>query len=328
MSEIANPHDKFFKETFSRVEIAREFFQHHLPTAVVQTLALDTLTLQPSTFVDPELQEQFADLLYRVQLSQDPNDIAYIYLLLEHKSYNDPLTPFQVLRYMVRIWERDLKEKARLHPIVPIVVYHGQEQWQAATEFGELFTGDEALRRYWPHFSYELRDLSHLSDAEIVGSLQLQIALLLLKYVLDPRLEEHIRDIFMMFRELADAESAIEYLATVLYYIGNAARHLTRPAMVTIVQEILAEEENAVMQTIAESWVEEGRQEGRLEGRIYTLQKNILELLALRFGGFEETLEMQVRDMQDGDRLEAWFRTAATAVSLAEFRTTLQTKEE
>ena len=324
MSDLTNPHDKFFKETFARIEIARDFFTHHLPTAVVQSLALDTLDLQPDSFIDPELQAQFADLLYRVQLTDTPHETAYIYLLLEHKSYPDPDAPFQLLRYLVRIWERDLKKKEPLRPIMPIVVYHGQKRWRVATNFGQLFVGDEALRPYWPHFQYELRDLSHLSDEEIVGAVDLQIALQLLKYISDPRLGERLPDILQMFRGLKDSKSALEYLRTALYYIGNAARYLERPKLITIVQGILAEEGNEAMQTIAETWIEEGRQEGLEQGieqgRIRTLQDAVLNLLTIRFGSFAEELEMTVRDMQDGKVLERWFEAAATAVSLAEFQ--------
>ena len=108
MSDISNPHDKFFKETFTRLEVARDFFANYLPEGVTTVLNLDTLALQSGSFIDPDLQEQFADLLYRVALHDDSE--AYLYILLEHKSYPDLQTPFQLLRYLVRIWERDGRE--------------------------------------------------------------------------------------------------------------------------------------------------------------------------------------------------------------------------
>lgn len=57
MSDLNNPHDKFFKETFTRPEIARQFFANYLPEGVTAVLDLDTLTPQPDNFVDPDLQE-------------------------------------------------------------------------------------------------------------------------------------------------------------------------------------------------------------------------------------------------------------------------------
>ncbi|MCB8942799.1 MAG: Rpn family recombination-promoting nuclease/putative transposase [Ardenticatenaceae bacterium] len=146
MSGISNPHDKFFKETFTRMEMARDFFANYLPEEITAVLNLDSLTLQSGSFVDPDLQEQFADLLYRVNL-QDESEV-YLYLLLEHKSYPDPLTPFQLLRYLVRIWERDSREGESLRPIVPVAVYRPRAV-AVALDFGELFTG-LVLRRFGP----------------------------------------------------------------------------------------------------------------------------------------------------------------------------------
>lgn len=154
MSDLTNPHDRFFKETFTRIEVARDFFANYLPRPVVDVLDLESLTLQSGSFIDSDLQEQFADLLYQVDLHADVpgpgEDSAYLYLLLEHKSYPDPNTPFQLLRYLVRIWERDVQGEKALRPIVPVVVYHGRERWRVATEFGGLFDAPEALRAYWP----------------------------------------------------------------------------------------------------------------------------------------------------------------------------------
>ncbi|MBE7528201.1 MAG: Rpn family recombination-promoting nuclease/putative transposase [Ardenticatenaceae bacterium] len=214
MSDLTNPHDHFFKEIFSRIEVARDFFANYLPASVTAVLDLDTLELQSGSFIDPDLQEQFADLLYRVTLRN--GDAAYLYVLLEHKSYPDPLTTFQVLRYQVRIWERDVRAGEELRPIVPVVVYHGRERWRVATNFGELFKEDEALRPYWPAFQCELQDLSHLSDEEVRGAAQLQIGLLVLKYIFHPALRERLGDILSLFQELTQTQTALEYLGTVL----------------------------------------------------------------------------------------------------------------
>ena len=124
-SDLGNPHDKFFKEAFSRPEVARDFLTQQLPSAVLAQIDLDTLELQKDTFVDSELAEHFSDMLYRVQTRAET--AVYIYLLLEHKSYPDPFIALQLLRYLVRIWEQDLREKRKqLRLVLPLVVYHGK----------------------------------------------------------------------------------------------------------------------------------------------------------------------------------------------------------
>ena len=53
MSDLTNPHDRFFKETFSHPEIVHDFLRNYLPPEVVAALNLDTLEAQPDSFVDP-----------------------------------------------------------------------------------------------------------------------------------------------------------------------------------------------------------------------------------------------------------------------------------
>ena len=124
MPELSNPHDHFFKQVLSRPEAARDMVLNYLPAEVVAVLDPASLTLRKDSFVDGALKEHFSDLLYQVDLKDGQG--AYVYILLEHKSHAEPLVAFQLLRYLVRIWEQSLREGSggRLAPIIPMVVYH------------------------------------------------------------------------------------------------------------------------------------------------------------------------------------------------------------
>ena len=78
---IQNPHDKFFKDTFSDVEVARDFIQHYLPESVSEIIDLETLEAQRDSFISQELQETFTDMLYRVKINEKT---GYLYFLFEH----------------------------------------------------------------------------------------------------------------------------------------------------------------------------------------------------------------------------------------------------
>ena len=52
MSDLTNPHDKFFKETFGRVEVARDFLRNYLPAPVLTQLNLSQIQLEKETFID------------------------------------------------------------------------------------------------------------------------------------------------------------------------------------------------------------------------------------------------------------------------------------
>ena len=129
MTESGSAHDQYFKLSFGQPEAAAELVRHYLPTEVVAQIDLTSLERRAGSFVDEELRGQQGDLLFRARLREGGK--AQIYLLLEHKSYRDRLVAFQLLRYCVRIWERDRRERPRqdLRPIVPLVVYNGPEGW-------------------------------------------------------------------------------------------------------------------------------------------------------------------------------------------------------
>ena len=79
-----------------------------------------------------------SDLLYTAKY--ESNRDLYLYLLFEHKSYPEPHIAFHLLRYMIQIWEKDLKNNSSLplYPIVPLVFYHGKEEWKIATDFKSI----------------------------------------------------------------------------------------------------------------------------------------------------------------------------------------------
>ena len=117
MPELTNPHDRYFKQALSRPDVARDFLEHYLPPDVAAVLDVSAPELVKDSFVDQEMQEHLADLLYQVSLRTGED--AYVYVLFEHKSYPDPQIAFQLLRYMVRVWEYGLRQWGRLWPIMP-----------------------------------------------------------------------------------------------------------------------------------------------------------------------------------------------------------------
>ena len=56
--KIQNPHDKFFKETFSNIEIAKDFIVNYLPQDIIKIVDLDTLVLQKDSFINEKLKDK------------------------------------------------------------------------------------------------------------------------------------------------------------------------------------------------------------------------------------------------------------------------------
>jgi len=317
---VQNPHDRFFRESFGRLDIARNYLEEYLPPPVLALLDLDTLALQEGTFIDEAMQAHQTDLLYQVQL-QD-GDTATIYFLFEHKSYPDPLVALQLLRYMVSQWQQQVKAKEPLTPVIPLVIYHGERAWQVATEFAALLAVPQALRPYQPHFHYHLSDFSHLSDESIRGEIWLRVSLSVLRAIFNPQLRHQLEPLVKLVFQLHSQQTGVAYIRTILYYLSDATERVKREELEQVLLRQGAEGER-VMTTIAQEYIQEGIQlgieQGIEQGRIQNLQDNILDLLEIRFGEVDEAVEVVVTAVTHPDILRQLLREAATAVSLAVF---------
>ena len=194
---LPTPHNNFFQFALANLANACSLLETQLPAEVVRELNLDSLALETGSFITPELREQRSDLLMSVQLvaQAQPSQDVLVYFLMEHKSQPDELTAVQLLSYIVRIWERRLRDGKKLCPILPLVIYHGQVKWTAARRIDELMEIPESLRAYQVRFGFPLLDLTQLSDEEIGGESILQSTLQLLKYSRSDRMASKLREI-------------------------------------------------------------------------------------------------------------------------------------
>lgn len=313
-----NPHDRFFKASWSRPEVAKGFLAHYLPAEVRAVLDLNTLTLSKASFVDKTLKAHYSDLLYQVKRKQGEN--AYVYLLLEHKSYPDRWTVFQLLRYVVRIWERALEKKpARLPAIVPLVVYHGEKRWEATWDLRALVDAEDALRAFVPDFRYLVCDLSQDDLTALQGQATLQVAVRLLKYIFQREFAERLPEIAAFFREVLTQPDGLHYLETVLKYIAQSTDKLDDTTLQTLVQRALPEIGDTLMPTIAETWRQEGRQEAIAEAITYA-RIDVIGILEARFGTIPPSLANRIDALDDLVKLRKLLTQAATVNSLETFQ--------
>jgi len=176
MKKISSPHDKYVKFNLSIKSNAVEFFTSYFPNEILKLTDFDTLEISKNSFVDKELKEYFSDILYTVNIA---GSNSYIYILFEHKSYNDSLTIIQTLKYIINIWELHLKQnkvkskyKIRKLPIVlPVLLYHGKEKFSSGKQLIDNMEGPiKELAQFIPNFELLLYDLSDYSDDELRGN--------------------------------------------------------------------------------------------------------------------------------------------------------------
>jgi len=282
----SNPHDKFFKEVFQDRENTIDFIRGVFPEKIKKKLNFDTINHENTSYVDEELSEVFSDIVYTCEY--DGKTIIKISLLFEHKSYYDKYHKMQILKYMVRIWESARKNKLEPCPVIPVVVYHGEEKWQTRPLSSCFKNIDESLKSFIPDFEYILSDFSGYTDEEIKNSLfsrvSLETAVLLMKNIHnEDRLRKNLQDYLaicsMYFRE----EKGLIFMRSLIHYIYSAG-DLAANEVINSVTAITSKGGMNAMSTatkLMQMGELKGREEGRDEGitieRIRTIKKMLMK---------------------------------------------------
>ncbi|UJL45861.1 Rpn family recombination-promoting nuclease/putative transposase [Virgibacillus sp. NKC19-16] len=266
--KIQNPHDKFFKETFGKVEVAKDFLNNYLPERIMNVINLNTIEPQKDSFINEELQEGFSDMLFQVDINQEE---GYIYFLFEHKSYNSKDIALQLLKYMLEIWNVKVKKEQNALPvIIPLVIYHGSETWNSKGSLAGMIKGyiglPQYLQRFIPEYEYLLYDLSEYTNEEIKGEAQLRIVLTIFRDIFtksDEELKVSILKAAEYLQELEDRETGTEYFETLMRYIYHARDSFTVKDANEIIDklETTYSEGSEVVMTLAEVLRKEVKEE-------------------------------------------------------------------
>ena len=153
--ELFKPHDHLFRTVFREESEAAGLLRAYLPEAVAGELRWSSLKRQDVSFIDDLLRASEADLLYAVRRKVDDTP-AWMYVLFEHQSTPDRWLRLRLLKYSIRIWERDRRqhpEEEHLRPIVPFGVVSGPARLESGARVlrsvcaGRAgLAGDTALR--------------------------------------------------------------------------------------------------------------------------------------------------------------------------------------
>jgi predicted transposase/invertase (TIGR01784 family) len=262
-------HDYFFKQLFADSKHVRAFIEGEFPQKFVRQLDLTTLQADESHVVNSEMKEYAADVLYICRYAGKTN--LRLAFLLEHKSYVPEYPHLQLLRYMLNLWEKDVQEKRPLRPVMPVIVYHGTGQWHLrsfADYFGQGVI-DEFLTKFLPSFDYWLTNLQERPKEKIQQQFdaELRAALLLMKFIYDPKLLEKLEDVFREARDLQHSEQGQTYLQELILYIHQGSKLKTikiQEAMKNYLLEMEPDEGTSAWE-LEQKGRSKGKQEERLE---------------------------------------------------------------
>ena len=193
------PHDKFFKNMMSKKEVAIDFFRDNLPAHVMEKIDLSTIELQKESFIEEDLKQQFADLIFKVNIDQHE---GYLYLLLEHQSTIDQLMPFRLWKYIFAMMERFIgtsKKRPSFPVIVPLVIYQGKDKYSACLNIWDLFE-DPILAKKVMSDDHILIDVHRLPDEELMQRRISGIIEYMMKNISSNNLLMHVEKLWIKLR--------------------------------------------------------------------------------------------------------------------------------
>jgi hypothetical protein len=331
-----NPHDALFRHVLSRAADAASELRTVVPDAVASRIEWDELTLQPGSFVSPELRSRFSDLLFRTRLSGHP---AYIYLLLEHQSSSDDFMPLRMLDYLVNIWNQHRRQHPddRLLPaIIPIVVHsnHTGRPWNAATEIADLIDIDPDTRRalgpHLPSLRFLLDDIAAL-DLPALHARDLtpaaRVMFTLHKIALGNThlgtdllpLADDLRAIINNPATAGDLQAVVTYIFIVSDTLESDFQPLidllgprAREAIMTTAERLRAEGEARGKAIGCAEGEARGKAIGRAEGEAIGRADILVQLLTLKFGALP-TWVTETISAAGATQLRIWAKRVLTA---------------
>jgi len=258
---MSQEHDKYFKQIFSRKEEMTDLVVNGLPQ-VAKLIDIASLQLDTTEYVDKTLNKSYSDLVYNCKYQNRDIKIA---LLFEHKSQPELYPHLQLLGYMLQIWQTCKNNKEPLTPIIPILFYHGTENWKHSNFFDSFEDLDDNLKKYIPNFEYELVNTKLLSDKQIKKMFQqysVKTVMLLMKHIFDEPelLENEIEIIFESLPFLMMDEQGRDLFKTTIVYLFKAAK--TNPDKVTAKLKKLSIMGAQIAKTTAEQLEENGIEKG------------------------------------------------------------------
>lgn len=167
------------KEIMDNSELCAQFLRKYSEVELLKGVRpedIEDWTEKLRPFVGVEFE---GDSVKKVRVQGDVENL-FVVCLLEHKSEVDYDVAFQLLKYMVGIWnlhrnEANQKKKNasrrkgfRYPLIIPIVYYEGKEKWTAAYHWKERVEFSEVFGQYVPDFTYKLIDLNTYSTKELL----------------------------------------------------------------------------------------------------------------------------------------------------------------
>jgi predicted transposase YdaD len=334
-TDLTLTHDDYFQVAFRTKRLAGSFLKKSLPKKTIRCLDLKGLVIEKRHMDDDLFKGVIADVVYRVPVKGTQKYVSF-FVILEHKSYQDFLTVFQLWGYVYTLCRREFQaaekrgetgKNYRLPPVVAIIVHHGETRFRGKTELSELFFPLPGVDDHLPKLQAMLFDLSSIADDDPILNdpevPELKAVLMVLKIVFRRDVGLKIKDVLEELKPISDDPAMRRLIRATWIYLANNAKYAKRNLdnLLGTFQGVVGEK---VMSTLVEMWKAEGeargeargRAEGRAEGEA---KGTVLAFLRVKFKKVPPRIENAVRAMVDLTALQSLAIHAENCKSLEEF---------
>ena len=256
----STPHDAVFKKFLGHPDTARDFLDTYLPSSLHELCDLDTLKLEPGSFIEEDLRACYSDVLWSVNTTEGD---GYIYVVIEHQSTPDAHMAFRLMRYAVAAMQKHLDAGHQQLPlVVPMLFYHGAKSpYPYSLCWLDEFANPKLARQVYAA-AFPLVDITVIPDDEIVQHRRMALLELIQKHIRQSDLMGLVEQIVSLLLTGVTNDSQIKTLFNYILQTGDAPRF---SEFIRGVAERSPQHKEHLM-TIADRLHEAGFQKGWLEG--------------------------------------------------------------
>ena len=173
MSKTTLGNAAIYQRLYAIPEMVEDLLHSVFPAEALVDVELDSLHKLPADYVVRHFQKREGDAVWRAPLRVDGERDRWLYVLvlLEFQATSDEIMALQVLEYTARLYGELLRRGeavvGQLPPVLPVVLYNGEQPWRSAREVAERIAPE--LAPYQPSQRFALLDERHVAanDAQL-----------------------------------------------------------------------------------------------------------------------------------------------------------------
>jgi hypothetical protein len=304
--------DASYKLLFSAPELVRDLVMGFIPDEWLHGLDYDTLEKRPGTYVTDDFRHRADDVVWRVKVD---DEWVYLYIVIEFQSTVDAFMAVRMMVYLGLLYQdlirrgETLPDK-RLPPVLPIVLYNGDDKWTAATDIADLIPRVPGLvADYLPRLKYLLIDENAYADEDLAPLRNLVAAVIRFEH---PVSSQSLLDLIDSLNDWLDGKPELKRIFAMwirLVLLRHSKYRVLLPK-VTDLKELKMSLTDR-FELWAKEHEERGLERGLEKGEALALQR----LLARRFGALPPEYLARIGAASVGE-VETWLDRVLDAGSL------------